>query len=219
MKPPPSASCCNSPGSRLLPQALRFGASARRALLAAALALPAAAGADTKELVTTVCGGCHGEDGNSVAEIFPRLAGQHAEYLTKQLNEFMSGKRKSDVMAGVIAGLKSEDVPGLAAHYAAQRPQRGTAQDATLAATGKLVFDDGNTTTGVPACVGCHQPEAAGNERFPRLAGQHREYLLQQMKQFQTGERNNDRAKVMRTIAGRMTEQEIGAVVEYLAGL
>jgi cytochrome c553 len=190
--------------------------------LAAAACLAAFASAslaDAQQIAATVCIACHGEGGNSVVPMFPRLAGLQSEYVAKQLNDYLASKRKSDVMAPVIAGLKADDVPGLAAYYAAQKPAPGKVQDDKLAAAGKALFEDGNTASGVPACVGCHQAGALGNERYPRLAGQHQAYTLLQMQQFKSGARTNDRARVMRAVAERMTEQEMAAVSEYLAGL
>jgi len=189
------------------------------AVAAAALGVAAPLRADTMSLVSTVCVACHGDGGNSVVPMFPRLAGLQVEYLDKQLKDFRSGKRKSDIMAPALANLKDDDIPGLAAYYAAQKPQPGTVSDAKLAAAGKLLFDDGNTASGVPACVGCHQPAGAGNERYPRLASQHPTYTTQQMILFKTGARTNDKARVMRAVAERLTEREIAALSEYLVSL
>ena len=175
--------------------------------------------ADPKEIAATVCQACHGEGGNSVVPMFPRLAGLQAEYLAKQLNDFLDGKRKNDLMAPSLASISSGDVRGLAAYFAGQKPAKGTAGDPKLADKGKVLYDDGNVDTGVPACVGCHQPEGAGNERYPRLAGQHAAYTAAQMSAFKAGTRTNDRAKVMRAVAERLTEQEIAALSEYLAGM
>jgi len=183
------------------------------------LTLAARAQPDVATIVKESCAACHGEDGNSQAPTFPKLAGLQVEYLEKQLKDFLSGKRQSEVMAPAMAALKPSDVAGLAAYYAAQKPQPGQVGDAALAARGQQVFDDGNTASGVPACVGCHQPGGAGNERYPRLAGQHQAYAAEELRQFRSGERNNDRAKIMRAVAARMTDEEIDAVVEYLAGL
>lgn len=188
-------------------------------LFAVLTAVPTLANADTKQIVPAVCLACHGEDGNSVVPMFPKLAGLQVEYLTKQLKDYITGKRKNEVMAPAINDLKSADVPGIAAHFSAQKPAPGKVEDAKLAESGKKVFDGGNKVSGVPACVGCHQPDGAGNERFPRLAGQHQTYTIQQMTDFKSGTRNNDRARVMRAMAERMTEQEMKAVAEYLAGL
>lgn len=194
-------------------------ARALAACLLLALTSAAATAGDAQQIAQTVCIACHGEGGNSVVPMFPRLAGLQAEYIAKQLGDYISGKRKNDMMAPIVATLKSDDVEPLAAYFAAQSPKPGTVQDPKLAAIGKQLFDDGNTATGVPACVGCHQPAGAGNARYPRLAGQHQTYTIEQMTRFKNGERSNDKARVMRAVAERLTEQEITAAAEYLAGL
>lgn len=175
--------------------------------------------ADPKELAATVCIACHGPDGNSLAPTFPKIAGQQPTYIEKQLTEFLSGKRKNEVMATFLDKFSKDDVPGLAAHYAAQNPAPGTVEDAKLAAAGKKLFDEGNVESGVPACMGCHMDKGQGNERYPRLAGQHQAYTIQQIADFKSGKRANDKAKVMRSVAERMTEDEMKAVAEYIAGL
>lgn len=191
--------------------------------LACCLPLLALAGtghaADAKELAATICAACHGADGNSVAPMFPKLAGQQETYLAKQLNEFISGKRKNEIMVPIFATVSKGDVPGLAAYYAAQTQTSGAVTDAALAEAGKKLYDDGNTDSGVPACMGCHMENGMGNERYPRLAGQHQTYTLQQMADFKSGARVNDKGRVMRAVAERMTEQEMKAVSEYIAGL
>jgi len=174
---------------------------------------------DATAIVTTVCVACHGADGNSVAPMFPKLAGQRPEYLAKQLKEFLASKRKNEIMAPMIASLKGDDVPGLAAYFSAQKPVPAGVADSKLAEAGKKIYDDGNEESGVPACVGCHQANAAGNEQFPRLAGQFQAYTLQQLADFKAGVRTNDKGKLMRVVAGRMTDDEMKAVAEYLAGL
>jgi len=183
------------------------------------IAMAAAQAADPKELAATVCMACHGEGGNSVVPNFPKLAGQQASYIEKQLNEFLSGKRKNEVMAPFLAQFGKGDTAGLAAYYAAQKQTPGTVADPKLAAAGKKLYEDGNTESGVPACMGCHMANGEGNERYPRLAGQHQAYTQQQMADFKKGVRSNDKAKVMRAVAERMTEQEMQAVSEYIAGL
>lgn len=196
-----------------------FPRAGRWLSIAAALLPAAAVAADPKEVAGTVCVACHGEGGNSLAPLFPKLAGQNAVYLEKQLREFLAGKRKNDMMTPVLASIDHDLVPGLAAYYAAQPMQPGTVNDATLAAAGRKVYEDGNVDSGVPACMGCHQPVGEGNARFPRIGGQHQTYTLQQMNDFRSGVRTNDKGKVMRAVAERMTEQEMQAVAEYLAGL
>lgn len=178
-----------------------------------------AADESAQAIATTVCAACHAADGNSAVPMFPKLAGQHAEYTEKQLKEFISGKRKNDVMIPVIANLKPEDLTALAVYFAAQKPAPGVVQDAALASAGKKIFVDGNEESGVPACAGCHQPMGEGDARFPRLAGQHQGYLFLQMKNFASGERANDLGRVMRAVAKRLTEQEMKSVSEYIAGL
>jgi cytochrome c553 len=195
-------------------------ATAAAAALAGALWLPhVAAAADAATIATTVCSACHGEGGHSLVPIFPRLAGQQPVYLAKQINEFLSGKRKNDVMAPILATIKADDVPGLAAYFAEQKPMSGAVQDEKLAAAGKQLFEEGNDASGVPACMGCHQAGGVGNERYPRLAGQHQAYVIQQITNFKAGDRTNDKGRVMRAVAERLTEQEMAAVAEYVAGL
>jgi cytochrome c553 len=183
-----------------------------------AMAFPVQA-EDAKTIAATICSGCHGEDGNSTIPMFPRIAGQDETYIIKQLKEFRGGQRKSDVMAPVVASLKSEDLAPLAAHFNGQKPKGQDARDAKLAEQGKGVYLDGNENSGLPACIGCHQPEAVGHGVYPRLAGQHPEYLLQQLKSFAANERTNDASRLMRVVAKRMTEDEMKAVTEYISGL
>lgn len=172
-----------------------------------------------QELASTVCVACHGVDGNSLAPAFPKLAGLQKEYLAKQLVEYIDGKRKSDVMAPIVADLKRSDVTPLATYYSLQKPASGNVADAALAERGRTIYVDGNLETGVPACMGCHQEDGSGNPRNPRLAGQHQSYLIDQLRQFRDGTRSNDRARVMRTIASRLDDAEARAVAEYIAGL
>ena len=172
-------------------------------------------------LTVTACLPCHsaGAAGTPAAPTFPRLDGQHVTYLEKQLREYKSGKRKNTVMAPLIAVLKKQQIPGMAAHFAGQAPARGAVQNPELAARGKALYEEGNRATGVPGCIGCHQANGAGSQRFPRLAGQLQAYTVQQLVDFKSGARSNDRARVMRLVAGRLTDEEMRAVAEYVAGL
>ncbi|EGJ10138.1 MULTISPECIES: c-type cytochrome [Rubrivivax] len=186
--------------------------------VAAAVVVPGTGLADgAPPSVETLCAACHGPGGNSVVPFFPRLAGQQAIYLEKQLRDFLAGKRKNDVMAPVLEHIPEADIPRIAAYYAAQAATPNKPDNEALVTAGQAIFNDGNTGTGVPACIGCHQPGGMGNERFPRLAGQHPAYAAAQLKAFKTGSRSNDKAKVMRTVAERLSDDEIAAVVEYLA--
>jgi cytochrome c553 len=172
-------------------------------------------------VTVTACAPCHGSGtaATQTAPNFPKLDGQHAAYLDKQLREYKSGKRKSAVMAPILTALKKQQIPEMAKHFAGQTPARGAAPNAQLAAAGKVLYEEGNRKTGVPGCVGCHLPEGAGHERYPRLAGQSPAYIVQQLMDFKSGARTNDRAHVMRALAGRLTDDEMKAVAEYLAGL
>ncbi len=174
---------------------------------------------DAKTIAATVCVACHGEDGNSVVPMFPKIAGLQEGYIVKQLRDFQSGRRKSDIMAPVVAALKPEDFLSLATYYSGQKLKPGEAADKKLADVGKLIFFDGNEESGVPACVGCHQPQGAGHLIYPRIGGQHTVYVTQQLKNFASGDRSNDVSRFMRVLAKRLTDEEINSVAAYLADL
>ncbi len=176
--------------------------------------------AKAQQIVTTVCAACHGADGNSTNPTYPKLAGLPAAYITKQLTNFKSGERKNPTMSAMAAPLSPDDMLNLGAYFSEKTPKPGAAKDAALAEEGKKLFKGGNEATGVPACAACHGPAGAGiPAEFPRLAGQHSEYIMTQLKAFRAGERANDGAKMMRMIAGKLSDQEIKAVAEYIAGL
>jgi cytochrome c553 len=186
--------------------------------------VPQAKAQEAASSPVTVCLPCHGPGTAAApaapgAPAFPTLDGQHAAYLEKQLHEYKSGKRKSAVMAPLIGTLKKQQIRAMAAHFATQSPARGAVENSELAGRGKVLYEEGNRKTGVPGCVGCHLPGAVGSERYPRLAGQRQGYTVQQLTEFKSGARSNDRAHVMRAVAGRLTDDEIKAVAEYLAGL
>ncbi|MEI7536650.1 MAG: c-type cytochrome [Comamonadaceae bacterium] len=174
---------------------------------------------DAKTLASTICVACHGEDGNSLVPMFPKIAGLQETYIVKQLRDFQSGKRKSDIMAPVVATLKPEDIAALASYYSGQKLKPGAADDQKAVATGKLVYFEGNEKTGVAACVGCHLPQGGGSLLYPRIGGQHVQYVTQQLKSFASAERSNDPSRYMRVVAQRMSEDEINSVAAYLADL
>ncbi|MDO8890820.1 MAG: c-type cytochrome [Sulfurimicrobium sp.] len=187
-----------------------------------ALAESAAKGdpAKAQQIVTTVCAACHNADGNSISPSNPKLSGQHPEYLTKQLADFKSGERKSAIMAGMVAALSPEDMKNLGAYFGEKKISQGSAKDKNLVALGQKIYKGGNQASGVPACASCHGPNGAGIPvQFPALHSQHGEYTLAELKKFRSGERANDAAKMMRVIAAKMTDQEMAAVAEYIAGL
>lgn len=162
------------------------------------------------------CASCHGPDGNSPVPAFPKLAGQHADYLLHELKEYKDHHRHSEVMQPVAKELSEEDMAAVAAFLAVQKPSPGTVSDAGLLPLGKKLYFEGNSDTGVPSCDGCHEADGSGSARFPRIAGQNVEYVLEQFRLYATGKRPRGK-KVMRTIAERLTEQEARAVAEYLA--
>lgn len=196
------------------------------ALLGAALlclhTLPASAqsaaddAARAKKIVGGSCFLCHGAQGESTSEAFPRLAGQHAEYIAKQLAAFKSGARKSSAMAPMVEKLGPEDMLAVGRYYEAQRVPIEEAKDPQLAAVGRYIYQNGNRFSGLPACSSCHGATADGAANLPRLAGQFSGYVLTQLKQFNKRERTNDNA-VMHAVADRMTELEMAAVAEYLS--
>lgn len=169
---------------------------------------------------TALCMGCHGADGNSINVIWPRLAGQHASYIEKQLRDFKSGKRVDPTMQGMAATLSDEDIVNVAAYYAAQKPTTAK-YDESLLGKGQDIYRGGITETSVAACMGCHSPTGAGNgpAAYPSLASQHPEYLVMQLQKFKDGTRANDGGKMMRNVANRMSEAEMKAVAAYLAAL
>ena len=200
----------------------RFIAATMAAFIYATTAVAADFGdpAKAQPIANQICAACHGADGNSPLPMNPSLAGQHPEYLLKQLNEFKSGSRNNAVMMGMVAGLSGEDMRNLAAFYAAQKPGETAANDKELVAQGRKLFRGGNAAIGAAACAGCHSPNGAGiPSQYPRLAGQHPEYVVAQLKAFRSGERANDSNNMMRAVAARLTDKEIAAVAEYLSGL
>ncbi|NBX90366.1 MAG: cytochrome c4 [Betaproteobacteria bacterium] len=173
--------------------------------------------ARAKKIVSGVCFVCHGAQGESSSEVFPRLAGQHAEYIAKQLDNFKSGKRKSTAMADMVAKLTPDEMRALGRYFENQSAPSEPAKDADLAAVGRYIFHVGNKFSGVPACASCHGAQAKGSVTLPRLAGQYAGYTEAQLKLFNDRERTNDNA-VMHAIVSKMTALEMAAVAEYLSG-
>lgn len=176
--------------------------------------------AEAGKTKSATCSACHGMDGNSMNPEWPTLAGQHPKYIAKQLANFKSGDRYNATMSPMAEPLSEQDMADLAAYYSGQKAKGGMADESKVA-LGEEVFRGGNTSTGVPACAGCHSPTGFGNPaaKFPRLAGQHAKYTAIQLYAFRKGERGNDAGKMMRNIALRMTDDEIEAVAEFIQGL
>ena len=189
--------------------------------LVAALAATAlgAQAQEAAKIAETVCAPCHAPDGNSVIPNFPKIAGQQPSYIAKQLADIAAGKRKSDAMGPTLASVKPSDFAALAAWFGAQKQAPGKVEDAAAAKVGERLFKDGNEATGVPACAGCHMVNGEGNDRNPRISGQHQAYAVKEILDFKSGARANDKGRVMRVVAERLTEAEIKAVAEYMAGL
>ncbi|MEO8119254.1 MAG: c-type cytochrome [Rhodoferax sp.] len=173
--------------------------------------------ARAKKIVSGVCFLCHGAEGESSSEVFPRLAGQHWEYVAKQLENFKSGKRKSTAMADMATKLTSDEMVALGKYFENMSASPEPAKDAELAAVGKYIFYSGDKFSGVAACASCHGKEAMGTAALPRLAGQYASYIEMQLRHFGKRERTNDNA-VMHAIANKMTALEMAAVAEYLSG-
>jgi cytochrome c553 len=178
-----------------------------------------------QEIAGKVCAACHGPDGNSPLAVNPSLAGQHAEYLYKQLSNFKSkdgkpAERNNAVMAGMAAGLSDDDMKNLATYYAGQTARPRAARDPELVKLGRMIYNGGIAAKGVPACASCHSPNGAGlPAQFPRVGGQHAEYIYAQLKAFRAGERKNDLNGMMRTVSAKLSDREAAAVSEYSAGL
>lgn len=169
-------------------------------------------------IVQTVCAACHAPDGNSVITLNPKLAGQHPEYLFKQLNNFKEGTRANAVMSGMVANLSPEDMQNLAQYFSQQTITLAKAKSNGKGSLGEKIYRGGIAKTKVPACASCHGANGAGlPKQFPRLASQHADYTYQQMKTFRTGERAN--APMMMVIAAKMTDAEMQAVADYIQGL
>lgn len=171
-----------------------------------------------EKTVQTICATCHGADGNSAIVLNPKLAGQHPEYLLKQLTNFKEGKRANAVMAGIVANLSKEEMQGLAQFYAGQKQSLAKAKSNGAGSLGEKIYRGGIAASSVPACASCHGANGAGiPKQFPRLAGQHADYALAQMRAFRLGERAN--APMMMVIAQKMTDAEMIAVTDYMQGL
>lgn len=193
------------------------------AVLSIALALPLglqAGDATRGQELSQACAACHGSNGNSVNPEWPKLAGQHASYTYKQLMDYKSGRRENALMLGQVANLDEQDMRDLGAFYARQQISPGTA-DETVAERGERIYRGGIPAAGVAACSACHGPTGRGNPAamFPAVAGQHARYSSDQLRYFRSEQRANDNGRMMRNLAARMSDADIRAVSEYMAGL
>ena len=197
--------------------------------LAALLAAPALAAtpaaappkpdlAKGQTISTQVCAACHAADGSRGSPANPILAGQHPEYLAKQLHEFKSGKRNNAVMKGFASALSDDDIRNVSAFYAGKSAKPGFAKNKDGVKLGEKIYRGGVADKAVAACAGCHSPNGAGiPAQYPRIGGQHADYTEAQLVAFRSGARAN--SEPMKVIAARMSDAEIRAVSDYLAGL
>ena len=174
--------------------------------------------ARAEELVQGQCFICHGAQGESSSPVFPRLAGQNAAYVARQLADYKSGRRQSKAMQPMVEELQPADFPLLGAYFARQPTHTHPVEDPDLAQVGRFIYERGNPFSGVPACASCHGAVGHGDERLPRLAGQHAAYTERQLRHFGQRERTNDNA-VMHAVASKLTELELKAVASYVSGL
>lgn len=177
-----------------------------------------------RQIMEQQCAACHGADGNSVASVYPKIAGQHPEYIYKQLKNYLPQPngdkplRENAIMAGFAAMLSDEDKRNVAAYLASEKQTLGQATQKDLLELGEKIYRGGITEKGVPACAGCHSPNGAGiPAQYPRLGGQHAEYTESQLIAWRDGVRRN--SEQMTVISSRLSDREIKAVSDYIAGL
>jgi cytochrome c553 len=191
------------------------------ASVAAHAAEPAASAPDPAKgaaLSASVCAACHTNDGSRGVAANPIIQGQHPDYLVKQLVEFKAGKRDNPVMKSMAAPLSEADMRNVAAFYASKQAKPGFAKNKDLVASGEKLYRGGSAERGVPACSGCHGPSGAGiPAQYPRLGGQHADYVETQLTAFRSGARRNN--PVMTAVAAKLSDREIKAVADYVAGL
>lgn len=176
-------------------------------------------------IVKSVCSACHGMHGNSTSPANPKLSAQHADYIYKQLSDFKSEngkppKRTNPIMNGMAAGLSKQDMRNLAVYFSEQKRVPAVAKDKDTVIFARDLYRAGDPHTGVPACAACHGPSGAGIPgEFPLIAGQFASYTASQLDAFRSGKRANDPNKMMRMIAIRLTDPQIKALADYIAGL
>ncbi len=206
-------------------QAIARVAARLRSALAAVLVLPMpllAADAATIERAEKIVHGkcfiCHGIEGETSSQAFPRLAGQHATYLSRQLADFQSGRRKSGTMQPMVDGLTAEDFAALGDYFESRPVEAHPVADEALARSGREIFVGGKPAAGVAACASCHGPNGHGTDTLPRLAGQHALYIENQVRAFVRRERGAEDT-AMQAIAAGLSEAEVKAVAAYISGL
>jgi cytochrome c553 len=180
-----------------------------------------AGSADEGQSKSTACIACHGPNGNSANPEWPNLAGQHEQYVRKQLQAFKSGARKNPLMTPMAMGLSDDDMEDLGAYFAAQKPAATLEADAGKVAVGQRVYRSGDAKTGAPACASCHGPTGDGNPpaSYPAVRGQYATYVAAQLRAYRAGTRATDQNQMMRNVAATMSDEQIDAVASYIQGL
>lgn len=182
----------------------------------------AAGSAEAGQAKSAVCMGCHGLDGNSANPEWPSLASQHVSYVQKQLKHFKAGERQNPLMSPMALMLQDQDVEDLAAYFNSQTMRPTGEADPAKLALGQRIYRAGSQANGgVAACAGCHGPAGAGNPgaAYPRIGGQHATYVALQLRGYKSGARATDPNQMMRSIASKLSEEEIDAVASYVQGL
>jgi cytochrome c553 len=190
-------------------------------ILAASLVTIGAGNADSGKGKVATCVACHGQDGNSMVGLWPSLAGQNANYLVRQLQHIKSGKRSIAVMAGLLDNFSKEDLDDIAAFYASKNNTIGQAE-ADKVELGRKLYYSGSLEKGIPACTACHSPKGKGNAPagYPLLSGQQADYVTKSLKNYRSGERNNDESsQMMMAIAYKLDDVEIDALSSFINGL
>jgi len=173
------------------------------------------------------CAACHGPDGNAPVNIYPKIAGQHADYIYKQLQEFKLGMtsggkegRMDPVMSGMAMPLSDQDMKDLAAYFSSLNMSEG-ATPKDVVEVGQQLYKAGDAERGIPACAACHGPRGNGTSlaKFPKISFQHPEYIKSQLEKFRDGTRNNDLNGMMQDIAKKLTDKDIEVLSKYLGGL
>ncbi|MDC0076083.1 cytochrome c4 [Gammaproteobacteria bacterium] len=190
-------------------------------ILAASLVTIGAGNADSGKDKVATCVACHGQDGNSMVGLWPSLAGQNANYLVRQLQHIKSGKRSIDVMVGLLDNFSKEDLEDIAAFYASKNNTIGQVE-ADKVELGRKLYYSGSLEKGIPACTACHSPKGKGNAPagYPLLSGQQVDYVTKSLKNYRSGERNNDESsQMMMAIAYKLDDVEIDALSSFINGL
>ena len=172
------------------------------------------------EAKSAACVACHGADGNSPSNLYPKLAGQHKSYIEKQLKQFKNGERNDPIMMGMTAALSTQDMQDLAAYYASQTPTAETVSP-EVAAAGKNFYMGGDIKRGIPGCTACHGPRGNGLElaKFPKISNQHPAYIKAQLEKFRSKARDNDPNGMMVDVAAKLTDADIELLSNYISAL